>query len=344
MPAKHLKLWIGVFLSAAMLYIAARGLQWRQVSEALSTARYVWLAPALAVYFSGMLLRAWRWRILLRPLTRPGVGVIFGLLLLGYMGNNVFPARAGEFMRAYALRRREGVPVSATLATIVLERVFDALVMIVFLFSTVTLVTTFGNRTGMAAAIGAVCVMALAAFVLIAAKPAFLTRLYHIACETLLSDKLRERVRGVVKRFVAGLQSLQSPGAIAAALGLSLGAWLCEASTYFLISQAFSDLHVSFVQMMLMVAVTNFATTLPSTPGYVGTFDAPGIALLQTFGVAHALAAGFTLVLHVVLWLPITLAGWVAAVVLTRSFPDAAFSEEDDSEEASSGELLEVSS
>lgn len=334
MPSKHIKLLTGALISAAMLYIAARGLQWSQVAAALSSAHYVWLLPALMVYFGGMLLRAWRWRILLRPLTSQSTRAVFGLLLIGYMGNNVFPARAGEFMRAYALRRRAEVPVSATLATIVLERVFDALVMMVFLFSTITLVTAFGARMGMTAALGVVCVSALAAFALIAAKPSFLTRLYHIACEALLPDKLRERVRGVVKRFVKGLQALQSPGAIAAVFGLSLGAWLLEACTYFLVSQAFSGLRVSFPQIMLMVAVTNFATTLPSTPGYVGTFDAPGIALLQRFAVPHALAASFTLVLHVVLWLPITLAGWISALVLTRSFAGAPVDEDEEEEPA----------
>jgi uncharacterized membrane protein YbhN (UPF0104 family) len=64
-----------------------------------------------------------------------------------------------------------------------------------------------------------------------------------------------------------------------------------------------------FTVLMLMTAVVNLFTTIPSTPGYIGTFDAPGIAVLTGFGVPHAVAVGYTLVLHVALWLPITLLG-----------------------------------
>ena len=66
---------------------------------------------------------------------------------------------------------------------------------------------------------------------------------------------------------------------------------------------------VSFPVLMLMTAVVNLFTTIPSTPGYVGTFDAPGIAVLTQFEVPQSFATGYTLVLHVALWLPITLLG-----------------------------------
>ncbi len=60
---------------------------------------------------------------------------------------------------------------------------------------------------------------------------------------------------------------------------------------------------------MLMNGIVNIATTLPSAPGYVGTFDAPGIAVLVAYGVPQATAAAYTLVLHAALWLPITALG-----------------------------------
>ncbi|NTV64483.1 MAG: flippase-like domain-containing protein, partial [Oscillochloris sp.] len=83
---------------------------------------------------------------------------------------------------------------------------------------------------------------------------------------------------------------------------------LGETLKYWFVMQAF-PFQVSFPVLMLMTAVVNLFTTIPSTPGYVGTFDAPGIAVLTQFGVPHAIAAGYTLVLHVALWLPITVLG-----------------------------------
>ena len=84
--------------------------------------------------------------------------------------------------------------------------------------------------------------------------------------------------------------------------------WLLETGKYWFVMQAF-DFQVSFFVLMLMNGIVNLATTIPSAPGYVGTFDAPGIAVLKAFGVTGAIAAGYTLVLHVALWLPITALG-----------------------------------
>ena len=84
--------------------------------------------------------------------------------------------------------------------------------------------------------------------------------------------------------------------------------WLLETVKYWYLMQAF-PFEVSFFALMLMNGVVNLATTLPSAPGYIGTFDAPGIAVLVAYGVDHALATGYTLVLHAALWLPITLLG-----------------------------------
>jgi uncharacterized protein (TIRG00374 family) len=88
----------------------------------------------------------------------------------------------------------------------------------------------------------------------------------------------------------------------------SLIIWLLETGKYWFVMHAF-DFQVSFFVLMLMNGIVNLATTIPSAPGYIGTFDAPGIAVLTAYGVSQATAAGYTLTLHVALWLPITLLG-----------------------------------
>jgi uncharacterized membrane protein YbhN (UPF0104 family) len=89
--------------------------------------------------------------------------------------------------------------------------------------------------------------------------------------------------------------------------------WLLETVKYWFVMHAFS-FTVSFFALMLMNGVVNLATTLPSAPGYIGTFDGPGIEVLKVFGVDPTVAAAYTLVLHAALWLPITLLGiWYMA-------------------------------
>ena len=125
---------IGIVVSLFFLWVA-----FRQVSdvghlaEALGSANYLWLAPAVALYLLGLLVRALRWRILLLPIARIPTGPLFGILSIGFLVNNVLPARLGEIARAILVGRRHGVSRSAALATVVVERIFDGVVMLLFL-------------------------------------------------------------------------------------------------------------------------------------------------------------------------------------------------------------------
>ena len=109
-------------------------------------------------------------------------------------------------------------------------------------------------------------------------------------------------------RFLDGLESLRSFRSVLMIFVTSLVIWLLETVKYWFVMQAF-PFEVGFFALMLMNGVVNLATTLPSAPGYIGTFDAPGIAVLTLYNVEAAVATAYTLVLHAALWLPITLLG-----------------------------------
>jgi uncharacterized protein (TIRG00374 family) len=119
---------------------------------------------------------------------------------------------------------------------------------------------------------------------------------------------MRPKLIGFADRFMEGLGSLSSPLDVFMVFLTSVVVWLLETVKYWFVMHAFS-FTVSFFALMLMNGVVNLATTLPSAPGYVGTFDAPGIEVLKVFGVDPTTAAAYTLVLHAALWLPITLLG-----------------------------------
>ncbi|MBN2147706.1 MAG: flippase-like domain-containing protein, partial [Anaerolineales bacterium] len=131
---KRWQFWVGILVSAVFLYFALRGLQLAEVWGIVREARFIWLLPGVAVYFIGVWARAWRWHYLLRPIKKISTGKMFPIVTIGYMGNNIYPARAGEVLRAVVLKRHESVPVSASLATIVVERIFDGVVMLAFVF------------------------------------------------------------------------------------------------------------------------------------------------------------------------------------------------------------------
>lgn len=302
------KFWVGLLISVFFLVIALRGLDLEAFWQILRQANYGWIALAVPIYFVGVWLRTLRWRSMLLHLRPIPPARLFPIVVVGYMGNNVYPARMGEVLRSYVLRRNEGVPMSASLATVVLERLFDGLVMLLFIFATLPFAPLPPIFSGLIVVVSIVFVAALATFMALATRPERLSRLYSFAVDRLAPARWRPRLHGLFDRFIVGLQSLRSPRQLFAIALTSLFIWLIETVTYAIVMRAF-PFSVPFPVLMLMTAVVNLFTTIPSTPGYVGTFHAPGIAVLMQFGVAQAIATGFTVVLHITLWLPITLLG-----------------------------------
>lgn len=312
---KRWQFWVGIALSAVFLYLALRGLGLSEIWEPLRSARYGWLVPGVGVYFIGVWVRSWRWHYLLRPVKPVSTRRMFPIVAIGYMGNNIYPARAGEILRAFVLKRKEDIPVSASLATVIVERIFDGVVMLGFVFLNLPELATLTGTSGFIGNIQTLALWgagaflgALLVFILGAMFPAqaenVITRLMNI----FLPERIREKVAEIVRKFLGGLESLRSPREALMVFLTSIVIWLLETGKYWFVMQAF-DFEVSFFALMLMNGIVNLATTIPSAPGYVGTFDAPGIAVLTAYGVEQGIAAGYTLVLHAALWLPITLLG-----------------------------------
>jgi uncharacterized protein (TIRG00374 family) len=149
---------------------------------------------------------------------------------------------------------------------------------------------------------------ALAAFFAIAASPQRAQKAYTWIIERVVPERFRAPVQGFADRFMEGLYFLRSGRDVAMIFVTSLVVWLAETGKYWFVMLSF-PFEVSFFVLMLMNGVVNLFTTIPSAPGYLGTFDEPGIEILKVFGVPKNIAGAYTLVLHAALWLPITLLG-----------------------------------
>ncbi len=302
------KFWLGLFVSIIFLAVALRGLDLEHFWQTLQEANYWWILPSVGVYFIAVLVRTWRWHYMLRHIKPIPTLRLFPIVVIGYMGNNVYPVRAGEVLRSYVLRRKEGVSMGASLTTVILERIFDGLVMLFFVFVTLPFAPLPPNYQNFVIGFSGLFGVALLAFFAIAMRPVLMRKIYTWVTDRVLPERWRERVHTLFDNAIHGLQSLRSPREMLLIFLTSTLIWLTETTKYWFVMHAF-PMDVSFPVLMLMTAVVNLFTTIPSTPGYVGTFDAPGIAVLTQFNVGHAVATGYTLVLHVALWLPITLLG-----------------------------------
>jgi len=312
---KRWQFWVGLALSGGFMYLALKGLNLSEIWEPLKSAMYWWLLPGVGVYFIGVWVRSWRWHYLLRPIKPVSTRKMFPIVAIGYMGNNIYPARAGEVLRAVVLKRKEEIPISASLATVIVERIFDGVVMLGFVFLNLPELATLTGTSGFIGNIQTLALWgagaflgALLIFILAAMFPVPAEKMIARLTGMFLPEKIRERVRDIIGKFLSGLESLRSPREALMVLLTSIVIWLLETGKYWFVMQAF-DFQVSFFALMLMNGIVNLATTIPSAPGYIGTFDAPGIAVLSAFGVDQGIAAGYTLLLHAALWLPITILG-----------------------------------
>jgi uncharacterized protein (TIRG00374 family) len=317
---------LGIVVSAVFLYFGLQGVQLDEVARRIVGADLIWLVPSVAIYFLAVWGRTWRWHYLLRPMKRVSLRALFPIVVIGYMGNNVYPFRAGEVIRAYVLKRNEGISLTGSLTTIVVERIFDGLVMLIFVFAALPFAPIEADWLRTVIIFGTLVFFgALAVFLALAARPAHAQRLAYGTITRLLPLKAHAPLLRLTDHFLDGLKSLRSPRDLLMTLFTSIFIWLTETTKYWFVMHAF-NFEVSFFALMIMTAVVNLATTLPAAPGYIGTFHTPGILVLETFRVNSEVAASYTIVLHAALWLPITLLGFVYLIregLSWRSFEEA---------------------
>lgn len=306
------KRWIavlGLLISGVFLWIAFRNLKPEAVLANIRQANIVWLLVGGTVYFLAVTVISLRWRFLLRAIKTIPLPPLISLVSIGYMGNNVYPFRSGEVLRIMLLQRNHGVPITKATTTVIVERVFDGLVMLTFiLLSLLSLDISSPEVRRVATFAAPLFLTALVVFLVLAARPNVLRRLREIA-DTILPEPLRKPLSGMVEDVLSGLEGLRSPADLAGAVISSYVSWGIEAFVYWLVSFAF-NLNVGYPVMLLAVGVVNLAGLIPASPGQIGVFEFFVGTVLSAVGVDEATATAYALVVHVVIWLPVTLVGF----------------------------------
>ena len=336
--------WIGVLISGACIgFVVSQVKDWGVFGRSFLEADYWLLIPIISSYFVIMLVRSWRWRYILNQCGHAGLGNTYQAILICYMGNNIFPLRAGEFMRVFLIGKREpSLSYSAALATVVVERLFDFVVMLLFL-AVVLLTIPFPEKyrnleqlvhdSGAGTLAGAV--MLFGFLFLLYARAELMTRLIGRAL-FFLPLKYKERILEALRKFTGGLTIMGRPAALLATLGLSVLVWVVNLIPVWLSALAFG-IHLSFTGSMFMLAVGAAAAAIPATPGFFGTFHAFNQqAMVFLRGVDPAVALSFAIVLHGTYYFPMVIAGalvaWKAGYSLTRLRHDARESGDADAE------------
>ncbi len=309
---------LGLAISAFLIWWIFRGEDLGAVVGAVARADLPLLLLAVAVATAGFVIRAMRWQILLHPLRRDtGLRNRFAAVSIGFMANNLLPARIGEFARAYALARVEPVSISGAFGTLVVERFLDGMVLLGLL----GLALAWPGFPGMGEGVGRMGAMveiaawsvgaALVALVALLVWPRPAVRVVGRAAALLPGDLARP-VIDTLESFLDGIQVLRSPRLLVLAVLWTVGFWTWHALSFWIGFAAF-DIRVGFDAALLVMAVVGFAVAIPSAPGFFGTFHAGALWGLSIYGVAHAPTLAFAFGYHLGGFLPITLIGlWYA--------------------------------
>ena len=310
---------VGVAISAAALLVVASTVDLHETGSILADADPVPLVAIVGIVAVQVAVRAWRWSFLM-PHGSDGrrlrVRRLLPPLLVGYLGNAVLPARLGEPMRAVLAGRRERVGTTEALGSVLLERLIDVATLAVVAFGAAFVVGApdwISQVLGVAALGG---VVGMAILISVGIQPV-------VAIADRIGLDRRPALRSLVGRFAASVGGPGRRRAIAISAGVSIGAWLLDAVSFWLAARAVG-VELAYPAALLIAGFTVLGTAVPSAPGYVGTFELAAAAAAGALGVPSAAALAMAVVAHVMTLAPMALGGAASLPIVGTSLAAAA--------------------
>lgn len=327
---------VGIALSIALLWYALRDVDPNEVLREIRNADpLLYLASIIAATLV-FPIRAWRWGTLLAA-THPDTkyGNRLAATCIGFMGNNILPARVGEFARAYAFSRKEDIGMVASFGSLVVERLFDAIAVIGLLFVAMSLpgvpdVSNIGGRdlTALVNTLAVLVAFGLALGISLVLFPERTVTFVEQYPARVLPNAIRRPFVDALESFLTGLTVLRSPALLSAATAQTFVLWLFNAVGFWLAFMAFG-VDVGFSGALLLQSIIALAVSVPSGPGFFGPFElAAKFVLVGAYGITEDKAISFAIGFHIGGFIPITVIGLLYAWRLGISLREVEQSEE----------------
>jgi uncharacterized protein (TIRG00374 family) len=286
-----------------------------RILAAFRLMEWWYLVPAVAFTFLSYFLRAIRWRILLAPVKPCSLANLYPVTIIGYMANNILPARLGELVRAFLLAQREGIPKATSLASLVLDRVMDGFSVLVIILLAIVMLRLPEGMESVSEAFRAGAAMISLFYLGVLVVLALLVWRRDWA-EGLLARLVRplphrwaETVKGALASFIAGVVVPKDGRGWLALLASSAVIWFTALIPIDLVLRAFG-LSLPFTASLFIMVFLVVAVMVPATPGYLGTYHAACVYALMAFNVEKEQALGMAVVIHGLNFVPVILAGF----------------------------------
>lgn len=321
-------IFAGILLSVVLLIIFFITVDLSATLKAFQTIKHWYLYPAIFLYLISIMFRTIRWKILLNHLSPISNRRLYPVVIIRYMANNLLPFRLGEFVGAYYLSHKENISPASGIATITLERILDAITLLVLLGVSLLILPISSLGTIMNPSHSIEWPIFLAIFIipvftilllltLVTYKPTQTIKIIEFLL-TPFPQRLGKILTEIANLFIEGLQSLRNPLSLIYLAGLSLLVWIIEAAVFLTIAYAlglqefFTDFyHLSWI-MILTTSVSTIGATIPSTPGGIGIFEiiTRETLTIASFGsIDRAVSTAFATLVHAVLIIPVIILG-----------------------------------
>lgn len=262
---------VGVAVSAGLLWLALRAIGWDALRQSIASASMRWVAVALVGYWIELALRAARWRVILEPVKALSFGRVAKTLIVGYAANNVLPVRLGELFRADFIARRCRVSRLAAIATIVVERLLDMVV--VLLCAAVGIGWEIASNASLEAS--PVARNLLVGLLVVALVVSAVLVVVYAAPFGALTRRLPQRFPRLglaLEAIKTGIASLRQPRMLARVGALSVLVWAANGVAMWTILRAVS-ISPSVELVLLVIGVAGIAAAIPSAPANIGTLQ-----------------------------------------------------------------------
>jgi glycosyltransferase 2 family protein len=300
------RLTLCLIISSVCLYLAVRGMNFEDALQQLKRSSPTPVLGAGFFLFLAFWIRAYRWRYLLAPIKTIPVLPLFRSTLIGFMGNYLLPFRAGEVMRAVSIGQTENISKWVAFGSIVLERVFDGVVLSLTPFFFLAVIDFPPWLTQVNVVLLALYVAGLAGLGIAMQRGS--TEGWIQRAIALLPMHFAGRTGSVATKFLGGMKGITSSRALLPIAVLSLVCWVFHGMYFFLMFMAL-DLELSFAAALVLQMVIGLGVVLPAAPGYVGNFEYFTVLGLALFGITHEAAFAYALLAHIFQFIPVTVVG-----------------------------------
>jgi glycosyltransferase 2 family protein len=306
--------WLGIVISAFFLFLVFRSIDGAKLVAALRSMDSRFLVPAVASTLLSYYVRAYRWKLLLIEDKRTSMANLFSATSIGYMANNLLPARVGELVRVYVLGEKEGIDKGTVFASLVLDRLFDGFSVLFILLATLFTLHLPGDDAEIRTALmtgGYVTVaayLAIVAFLVLLKKKTVVT--LHFAAFLLkpFSPRLAEKVIPLLGSFIKGIRLTSRPSIFLGLIASSVAIWAFAIWPIDLVLHSFGIALPLTASLFIMVLLV-IAVLVPASPGYIGTYHYACFKALTAFGIGSEKAVSVALIIHAINFFPISLVG-----------------------------------